>query len=186
MRIAVFCGSSPGRSPEYARHVERFGKALVQSGVDLVYGGGHVGLMGVVADTVMAAGGRVYGVIPQALSDKEVAHTGLTSLDIVEDMHQRKARMAELADGFVALPGGVGTLEELFEVWTWAQLGLHSKPVGLFNVEGYYDLLAGFVDHLVTEQFLADRYRAMLLVDDDPQRLIGRFRDYQPPQHKWS
>jgi uncharacterized protein (TIGR00730 family) len=186
MRIAVFCGSSRGRLPAYERQVRGFGKALVENGIDLVFGGGHVGLMGAIADSVLEGGGKVYGVIPRALSQKEVAHPGLTSLEIVEDMHQRKARMAELADGFIALPGGVGTLEELFEVWTWAQLGFHDKPVGLFNVEGFYDQLASFIDHLVTEQFLADPYRAMLLVDDDPQRLIGRFRDYTPPRRKWS
>lgn len=186
MRIAVFCGSSSGRLQAYADHAALFGKVLVDHGIDLVYGGGHVGLMGVVADSVLAAGGRVYGVIPKALASREVAHSSLTSLEIVDDMHQRKARMAELADSFVALPGGVGTLEELFEVWTWAQLGIHSKPVGLLNVEGYYELLAAFIDQMVKAQFLADRYREMLLVDDDPRRLLERFKDYQPPQRKWS
>lgn len=186
MRIAVFCGSSPGRSLAYGEHARHLGNKLVERGIDLVFGGGQVGLMGVIADTVMAGGGRVYGVIPRALSQKEVAHPNLTSLEIVEDMHQRKARMAELADGFIALPGGVGTLEELFEVWTWAQLGFHDKPVGLLNVDGFYDLLAGFIDQLVEERFLAETYRAMLLVDKDPDRLLTRFENYTPPPRKWS
>ncbi|MAL98505.1 TIGR00730 family Rossman fold protein [Hydrocarboniclastica marina] len=186
MRIAVFCGSSPGRSADYEVQARQLGEVLVTNNIDLVFGGGHVGLMGIIADTVMAAGGRAYGVIPRALSEREVAHQRLTSLEIVEDMHQRKARMAELADGFIALPGGVGTLEELFEVWTWAQLGLHAKPVGLLNVEGFYDLLARFIDQLVTEEFLGQVYRDMLLVDNSPQNLIDRFRDYTPPRRKWS
>lgn len=186
MRIAVFCGSSRGRIPAYEEQARGLGKVLAERGIDLVFGGGHVGLMGVIADTVMACGGRVYGVIPQALSQKEVAHPNLTSLEIVADMHQRKARMAELADGFIALPGGVGTLEELFEVWTWAQLGFHDKPVGLLNADGFYDLLTAFIDQLVREGFLAETYRAMLLTDSDPDRLLDRFSAYTPPKRKWS
>lgn len=186
MRIAVFCGSSVGRSPAYRAQARSLGNALLESGTDLIFGGGHVGLMGIIADTVMVGGGKVYGVIPRALSEREVAHQSLTSLEVVEDMHQRKARMAELADGFIALPGGVGTLEELFEVWTWAQLGLHNKPVGLLNKDGFYDLLVNFIDHLVTEEFLAETYRTMLLTDSDPVSLLKRFRRYTPPIRKWS
>lgn len=186
MRVAVFCGSSPGRSPAYEQQARQLGQVLLAKGVDLVFGGGHVGLMGILADTVMAGGGRVYGVIPRSLADKEVAHQNLTSLEIVDDMHQRKARMAELADGFIALPGGVGTLEELFEVWTWAVLGIHAKPVGLLNMDGFYTRLVDFIQHLVAEEFLADTYREMLLVDTDPGRLIERFEDYTPPLRRWS
>lgn len=175
-----------GRSPAYAQHARQLGEAMLENNIDLVFGGGHVGLMGVIADTVMSGGGRVYGVIPQALSVKEVAHQNLTSLEVVDDMHQRKARMAELSDGFIALPGGVGTLEELFEVWTWAVLGIHNKPVGLLNMGGFYTRLVEFIEQLVGEQFLSDIYREMLLVDEDPSRLLGRFGSYVPPRRRWT
>lgn len=186
MRIAVFCGSSLGRTPRYEEQARELAAALLEQNIDLVFGGGRVGLMGVIADAVMAGGGRVYGVIPRGLSDREVAHQSLTSLEIVDDMHQRKARMAELADGFIALPGGVGTLEELFEVWTWAVLGIHNKPIGLLNMDGFYTLLADFIDQLVREQFLAETYRDMLLVDNEPRRLLDRFETYTPPAKRWA
>ncbi|MFI9811523.1 LOG family protein [Saccharothrix variisporea] len=185
MRVCVFCGSSSGRE----RHLEvarQVGARLAELGVEVVYGGGRVGTMGALADGALAAGGSVFGVIPRSLVELEVAHHGLTELHVVETMHERKARMAELADAFVTLPGGAGTLEEMFEVWTWAQLGLHAKPLGLLDVDGYYGHLLKMVDHMVEEGFLKPPYRDMLLVADDLDRLLDGFRGYQPPDYKWT
>ncbi|MET7993075.1 TIGR00730 family Rossman fold protein [Amycolatopsis sp. NPDC005232] len=185
-RVCVFCGSSMGFTPAYAEAAAELGKLLAQRGIGLVYGGASVGTMGVVADAALAAGGEVIGVIPEALSSVEIAHAGLTELHVVPDMHQRKAKMAALSDGFLTLPGGAGTLEELFEVWTWAQLGLHSKPIGLVDVGGYYGPLVSFSDHMVTEGFLGAGYRDLLLVDADASALLDRFADYAPPAPpKW-
>jgi len=161
-----------------------FARELVARGMGLVYGGASVGVMGAVADAVLAEGGRVTGVIPQALQEKELAHPGLTELHVTGSMHERKTRMAELADGFVAMPGGVGTLEELFEIWTWAQLGWHHKPCALFNVAGYYDGLGTFLDHATEEKFRRPAHRKMLIVDAEPATLLDRMADYQPPQSK--
>ena len=171
-RVCVFCGSKHGARPEYAEAAGAMAAALVQSGIDLVYGGGRVGLMGVVADAVLAAGGEVIGVIPDHMSDREIAHFGLTDLRIVGSMHERKALMYELSDGFVALPGGLGTLEELFEITTWSQLGLHAKPTGLLDVAGFYTPLVGFLDQLVTEGFVDERHRRLLRVAADPAGLL--------------
>jgi uncharacterized protein (TIGR00730 family) len=184
--VCVFCGSSPGASPAYAEAAARLGRAIAGRGLTLVYGGGHVGLMGVVADAALGAGGRVVGVIPEALEAKELAHRSLTDLRVVGSMHERKALMSELADGFIALPGGIGTLEEWFEVWTWSQLGIQRKPCGLLNAAGYYDHLLAFLDHVTAERFLAPDHRAMVLVDDDATRLLDRLAGYRPPQtEKW-
>jgi uncharacterized protein (TIGR00730 family) len=171
----------------YADAARRFGTALAGRGLELVYGGGHVGLMGIVADAVLAAGGRVEGVIPRALVEKELAHQGLTRLHVVETMHQRKALMAELADAFAALPGGFGTGDELFEVLTWSQLGLHAKPVGLLNTAGYFDPLLAWIDHTVTERFLRPEYRERLRVATEPEPFLGMLLDPRPtPQvEKW-
>ena len=174
MRICVFCGSQMGASPRYREAARDFGTLLAGRGLGLVYGGGDVGLMGVLADAVLAAGGHAWGVIPRSLADREVAHAGLTELEIVTSMHERKARMADLADAFVALPGGLGTLDELFEIWTWAQLGIHAKPIGLLNVLGYFDPLLAFLDRTVEEGFVRPEHRATAAVDDDPARLLDR------------
>lgn len=184
--LCVFCGSSPGIDPVHGDAARALGAALAGAGIELVYGGGRVGLMGMVADSAMAAGGKVSGVIPKALADLEVAHHGLDELHIVGSMHERKAMMADRSDGFIALSGGIGTFEELFEIWTWAQLGDHRKPVALLNVAGFYDKLSGFLDDVVTAGFLREAHRSMLLVDDDPARLVARMRDYAPPvMEKW-
>ncbi|MBX9634896.1 MAG: TIGR00730 family Rossman fold protein [Magnetospirillum sp.] len=180
-RICVFCGSSMGTKPVYAQAAEALGRLVAERGLGLVYGGGNVGLMGVVANAALAAGGEVIGVIPEALLKMEVGHVELTSLHVVTSMHERKALMAELADGFIALPGGIGTLEELFEVWTWGQLGLHPKPLGFLDVAGYYDHLHAFLDHSQNEGFLKERHRAMVAVESDPAALLARLTAYQPP-----
>jgi uncharacterized protein (TIGR00730 family) len=185
-RICVYCGSSPGRDPAYADAAVRLGRALARRGIGLVYGGGHVGLMGTVANAVLADGGEVIGVMPQALVDREIAHTGLTELRVVGSMHERKLLMAELADGFVALPGGMGTLEELFEVYTWTQLGLHAKPLALLDVRGYYARLVAFLDHAVAERFVTEEHRAMLVVADTPAAVLEAFADWRAPDRpKW-
>jgi uncharacterized protein (TIGR00730 family) len=173
-RVCVFCGSQPGTRPQYAEAARATAAAMVAAGVDLVYGGGRVGLMGVVADAVLELGGQVVGVIPEHMSDREIAHYGLSDLRIVGSMHERKALMYELSDGFVALPGGLGTLEELFEITTWSQLGLHAKPTGLLDVEGFYGPLVAFLDQLVTEGFVSPRHRALLRVAADPVTLLER------------
>ena len=185
-RLCVFCGSSPGFDPAYGEAARALGTALAHAGIGLVYGGGCVGLMGIVADAALAAGGEVIGVIPQALVDRELAHHGCTTLHVVESMHARKAMMADLADGFVALPGGIGTFEELFEVWTWAQLGDHGKPVSLLNVTGFYDGLIAFLNDVVADGFMRERHRDMLIVADSVAPLLERLRCYTPPETgKW-
>jgi uncharacterized protein (TIGR00730 family) len=186
--VCVFCGSRAGARPAYAQAARRLGAALVARGMDLVYGGGHVGLMGVVADAVLAAGGRAGGVIVQSLVDRELAHAGLTELLVVETMHQRKALMAERADAFVALPGGYGTGDELFEILTWAQLGFHARPIGLLNTAGYFDPLLVWLDHMVREDFLRPKHRDLLLVADDADRLLDRLQQFQPQptEAKWT
>jgi len=185
-RICVFCGSSPGASPRYAAVARQLGGLLAERGLTLVYGGGNVGLMGVLANAVLAGGGDVIGVIPQALADLEVAHTGLPDLRIVGSMHERKALMAELADAFIALPGGLGTLEEFCEILTWAQLGLHRKPCGLLNTGDYFRQLIAFLDHAVSERFLRPEHRAMVQVEEEPSMLMDRLRDFQAPaSEKW-
>jgi uncharacterized protein (TIGR00730 family) len=181
VRVCVFCGSSTGRGPAYAQAARDLARLLAEQGVGVVYGGASVGTMGDLADAAVAAGAEVLGVIPQQLVDREIAHPGLTELHVVADMHERKARMAALADGFIALPGGAGTLEELFEVWTWGQLGLHTKPIGLLDVAGYYGRLRSLLEHMVVEEFLRPVSRDMLLVDEDPRSLLARMREYEPP-----
>jgi hypothetical protein len=171
-RVCVFCGSSSGTRPEYAAAARRFGAALAGRGLGLVYGGGHVGLMGALADAVLAAGGEVVGVIPQALVDRELAHGGLTELLVVNTMHERKALMADRADAFAALPGGFGTADELFEILTWAQLGLHAKPVGLLNVAGFFGPLLAWVDVAERESFLRPQHRDLLAVAEGPEALL--------------
>lgn len=185
-RVCVFCGSNAGARPEYLEAATALGKQLAERGMGLVYGGAGVGLMGAVADAALAAGGEVIGVMPRSLVEREVAHRKLRDLRVVGSMHERKALMAELADAFIALPGGLGTLEEFFEVWTWAQLGEHSKPLGMLNVAGYYDPLLVFFDHLVNERFIRPEHRAMVLVEEDCGTLIARFASYSPPVvSKW-
>lgn len=186
MHVAVYCGSSSGHNPDYVEAAQALGQYLGEQGINLVFGGGKVGLMGTVADAVLAAGGEVHGVIPEALKDRELAHPGLTHLDVVATMHQRKARMAELADAYIALPGGPGTLEELFEAWTWGQLGYHRKPCALYNVCGYYDALLDFVDRMTGEGFLSPTHAEMLIVASEPAPLVDALRAYQPPARKWS
>lgn len=180
-RVCVFCGSSAGARPVYADAARALGAELVRRGVGLVYGGGSVGLMGIVADAVLAAGGAVTGVIPRALATKELLHTGLTETHVVASMHERKALMAELASGFVALPGGLGTFEELLEILTWSQLGIHQKPVGVLNVEGYWDRFAAFLAHAVVEGFVSTENRALLLAADAPATLLDRLAAWTPP-----
>ncbi len=172
MRLAVFCGSSIGEQPGFGEAADAFGRMLAEQRIGVVYGGGHVGLMGKVADAALSAGGEVIGVIPEALERREVAHRGLTELHVVPDMHARKAMMASLSDGFVALPGGIGTLEELFEVWTWRILGYHHKPCGLLNVAGFFDELIAFLDKTVQEGFLRGNFREKLQIASDPQVLL--------------
>ncbi|MBS7545492.1 TIGR00730 family Rossman fold protein [Ancylobacter oerskovii] len=185
-RICVFLGSNAGRRAEYAEAAAAVGTTLARQGIGLVYGGASVGLMGILADAALAAGGEVIGVIPRGILEREVAHKGLADLRIVDSMHERKALMAELSDAFVALPGGAGTLEELFEVWTWAQLGSHEKPCAVLDVAGYFERLLGFVDHMVAEGFMRAEHRDMLLVAGDPESLLARLRDYRAPQvAKW-
>jgi uncharacterized protein (TIGR00730 family) len=183
-RLCVYCGSNVGGNPVYRETARRAGQLLAESGIGLVYGGGNVGLMGALADAALAAGGEVIGIIPGGLLSREVGHTGLTELHVVGTMHERKALMADLADAFLALPGGMGTLDELVEILTWAQLGIHAKPCGLLNVAGYFDPLIALLDHMVAERFLHPEHRALALVDDDLDRLLSRFADYHPPPVK--
>lgn len=184
--VAVFCGSSVGIRPEYVGAATQLGGALAARGITLVYGGASVGLMGAVADAALSAGGRVVGVIPVALQTKEIEHRGLTELHVVDSMHARKQLMADKADAFVALPGGLGTLEELFEVWTWAMLGYHAKPCSLLDAGGYFGRLAGFLDHAVTEGFIRRDYREMLIVREDADALLDALGAYEPPKlAKW-
>ncbi len=184
--VCVFAGSSAGSRAAYGEAARLLGMAIACRGAELVYGGGGTGLMGVVADAVLENGGRVRGVIPGPLVDRELAHHGITSLEIVGSMHERKARMADLADAFVALPGGLGTLEELMEIWTWAQLGIHAKPCGLVNTAGYYDPLMAMIDRMVVERFVGTVYRDLVLVDADPERLMSRIeRHVAPDLPRW-
>ena len=185
-RICVYCGSNPGKSVEFLESARTLAGALVQRDIGLVYGGASVGIMGEIADTVLARGGEVIGVIPQALVDKEVSHTGLTELRVVNSMHERKEIMADLAQGFIALPGGLGTMEEIFEVLTWAQLGFHQKPCALLNVKGYYNRLTQFLDHAVAQGFVTETHRKMLLVEEDPHSLLEVMTSYNAPAvDKW-
>ena len=185
-RICVYCGSSPGKNPAYSQAAEKLAIALGDRNIGLVYGGAAVGVMGAIADAVLEAGGKAIGVIPKSLAVKEVAHDGLNELHVVASMHERKAMMAELADGFIALPGGWGTLEEIFEMLTWAQLGFHDKPCGLLNIDGYYDDLIGFLENSFTEQFVNELYRPMLMTSDDPDSLLDQFATYRAPiVRKW-
>jgi uncharacterized protein (TIGR00730 family) len=180
MRICVYAGSNPGTNPAYAEAAAELARLLASRDIGVVYGGGKVGLMGILADSALAAGGEVIGVIPQDLMDREIGHTGLTELHVVASMHERKALMAELSDGFVALPGGAGTLEELIEVYTWSQLGLHDKPMGVLNVAGYYDGLAARLDHAVQEGFLRAQHRAALHAAATPAELLELFVGWRP------
>jgi uncharacterized protein (TIGR00730 family) len=183
--LCVYCGSSFGSSPDYADAARALAKAMVDDNIALVYGGGNVGLMGVIADEVMRLGGKATGVIPTALLEKEVGHRTLTQLHVVKDMHERKAMMAELSDGFIAMPGGIGTLEELFEVLTWSQLGFHNKPIGLLNVHGFYDDLIKFMQHLVAQGFLRPEHASLMMHEPDATALLQRFKTFQPQyQHK--
>ena len=190
-RICVFCGSNPGRDPAYRAAAEQLGRTLAARGIRLIYGAGNIGLMGAVADACLAAGGEVIGVIPEALMGKEVEgrhveHRTLTRLEVVDSMHTRKARMAELSDGFIALPGGFGTFEEFCEILTWGQLGFHVKPMGLLNVQGFYDPLLAMFDRAVSDGFLRPQNRAMALASTDIDDLLARMADYQPePVSKW-
>ncbi|RJS58705.1 TIGR00730 family Rossman fold protein [Bacillus sp. PK3_68] len=183
-RLAVFCGSSNGASDLYIEGAKNLGKELAKRQIELVYGGASVGVMGAVADAVLEAGGHVIGVMPSFLDEREISHKHLSQLIVVESMHERKAKMAELADGFIALPGGPGTLEEFFEIFTWAQLGLHQKPCGLLNINNYYTPLVTLFNHMTEEQFLQEKYRSMALVDTDPAGLLHQFNTYQPPSVK--
>lgn len=182
--LAVFCGSSIGASAVYVEEAKNLGAELAKRNITLVYGGSSVGIMGAVADSVLEAGGNVIGVMPDFLEKKEIAHKSLTELIVVESMHERKAKMAELADGFMALPGGPGTLEEFFEIFTWAQLGLHQKPCGLLNINHYYDPLVALFNHMSDEKFLHEKFRSMALVDVEPNGLLDQFNTYEPPTVK--
>jgi hypothetical protein len=179
--ICIYCGSSPGRLDTYASAAFSLAESLVRRNIKLVYGGASIGIMGMLADQVLKLGGQAIGVIPKALAHKEVAHHHLTELHVTESMHERKVLMAELSDGFIALPGGIGTLEELFEIWTWAQLGFHHKPCGLINVAGYYDALIQFLDHVRAEQFVKKQHHAMLIVETNPDALLDRYVNYHYP-----
>lgn len=185
-RICVYCGSNPGRTPEYREAANQLGQALVKRGIGLVYGGASIGVMGAVANAVLEHGGEAIGIIPQSLATREVAHTSLSELIVVTSMHERKAKMAELSDGFIALPGGWGTFEEIFEALTWAQLGIHEKPCGLLNISGYFDHLALFLQHAMDEKFVREAYKPMIMMEQGPDDLLDRFAAYQPPKvHKW-
>jgi uncharacterized protein (TIGR00730 family) len=184
-RLAVFCGARAGVNPAFAAAARALGQALLARGLGLVYGGGNIGLMGVIADTVLAGGGEVIGVIPTFLRDREVAHESVTELRLVTTMHERKGLIYDLADGVMVLPGGIGTLDELFETWTWNYLQLHAKPCGLLNVAGYYDPLVAMIERAVTEQFLHLTPHARLLVGEDPVRLLDQLQQAQPQAGRW-
>ena len=184
--ICVFCGSSIGSHQEYEQQAAFMGRALAQRGIALVYGGGRVGLMGVMADAALNAGGRVVGIIPDHLWQREIGHSGLTELHVVDSMHTRKALMAERSDAFVAMPGGIGTLEEFFEVWTWGQLGLHAKPYGLLNIRGYYSPLVAMLDHMVDQQFMRREHRDLVLIRDQVEPLLDALAEHRPRRmDKW-
>jgi hypothetical protein len=180
-RVCVFCGSSPGARADYAEAARAMGQAMASQGIGLVYGGGRVGLMGVLADAALEAGGEVIGVIPEHMTSREIAHYDLSDLRVVGTMHERKALMYELADGFVALPGGLGTLEELFEILTWCQLGLQVKPSGLLDVDGYFSCLVEFLDHVTSEGFIKEVHRRLVVVEEQPGRLLNQLRAFEPP-----
>lgn len=180
-RISVFCGSSPGIDKEYTIVAKELGQALVNNGLGLVFGGGAVGLMGVIARSVMEKGGEVVGVIPEAMVKKELALKELTDLRIVGSMHERKALIAELSDGFIAMPGGLGTIEEIFEALTWSQLGIHNKPCGFLNARNYFHQLIKFLDHMSDQHFLNEKHRSMIIVENDPETLLAKFKSYQHP-----
>lgn len=188
-RVCVYCGSGVGAETGYAEAARSLGRALVREGIGLVFGGGRIGMMGILAETVLAGGGEVVGVIPEHLREKGLALESVTSLRVVDGMHSRKALMADLADAFIALPGGFGTAEEFFEILTWAQIGLHAKPCGLLNVDGYFDHLVRFVDHAVGEEFIAPAHRALLLVDEEPDALLRRLASHKaatPDKAGWA
>ncbi|UYZ82815.1 TIGR00730 family Rossman fold protein [Entomomonas sp. E2T0] len=186
-RICVFCGSNTGNNPIYIEQAKQLGTTLAKHNITLIYGGTTIGLMGAIADAVLAAGGKVIGIIPQRLADKpNMAHQGLTDLHIVESMHQRKAKMAELADGFIALPGGIGTFEELFEMLTWSQLDFHKKPCAVLNINGFYDKLTDFLDSVIAAQFMKPEHRQLLISESDPKQLLEKMHNYQAPTvSKW-
>src|SRR6478672_1706193 len=181
-RLCVFCGTNTGTRPDYGAAARELGTLLAKEGIELVYGGASVGIMGELADSVQEHGGHVTGIIPQQLMEKEAAHTGIRNLIVVASMHQRKSQMADMSDGFVALPGGIGTLEGFFEILTWAQLGIHSKPSGILNVAGYFDELTRFLDHAVQEGFLTEPHRDAIFVETEPRKLLERMRAYSPPE----
>lgn len=183
--VAIFCGSSSGAAPIYVTHAELVGRTLAERGITLVYGGGKVGLMGAVANACLNAGGTVIGVMPRHLVEREIVHRGLSELHVVENMHERKHKMAELADGFIALAGGAGTLEEIFEQWTWAQIGLHQKPCAFLNTTGYYDDLFKFIEKMVEQQFTQQRYAEILCLSDQIEEILQHFQHYQAPIAKW-
>jgi uncharacterized protein (TIGR00730 family) len=183
-RLAVFCGSSFGASEAYRTGAIQLGKEFAKRDITLVYGGSSNGLMGVVADTVLAEGGHAIGVIPRVLEEREISHKGLTELITVETMHERKAKMADLANGFVVLPGGTGTLEEFFEMFTWGQIGLHQKPCGLLNISHYYDPLISLFDHMIEQKFLQEKFRSMAIIEEKPEALLDKFVNYVPPTIK--
>lgn len=185
MRICVFCGSNSGNNGLYVTAAREMGKTLAAHNIDLIYGGGRVGLMGALADAALGAGGAVIGVMPRALVEREIQHTSLSQLHTVETMHERKTKMAELADGFIALPGGAGTLEEIFEQWTWAQLGIHDKPCGFLNTSGYFDSLRKMIEQMTGEGFLRPEHASMLVFDTHPAAILDEFRNYSPPEAKW-
>jgi uncharacterized protein (TIGR00730 family) len=181
-RICVFCGTNPGSRLEYGAAARELGRLLAQERIELVYGGASVGIMGELADSVQEHGGHVTGIIPQQLMEKEAAHTGIPNLIVVASMHQRKSQMADMSDGFIALPGGIGTLEGFFEILTWGQLGIHAKPSGILNVAGYFDELSRFLDHAVQEGFLTEMHREAIMLESEPVRLLDRLRAYSPPE----
>jgi uncharacterized protein (TIGR00730 family) len=181
-RICVFCGSSPGNNSKYKKYANKLGKTLTEYGITLIYGGSNIGLMGEIANSMISKNGNVIGIIPRVLVEKEVAFTKLQDLRIVNSMHERKALMAEMADGFISMPGGFGTLEETIEMLTWTQLGIHEKPLGLMNVEGYFDRLFDFFDHMVSEGFLVKGFRDMVLMDANPAGLLEKMMNFTPPQ----
>lgn len=186
MKIAIFCGSSSGNHPEYLAKTQALGQFLATQNIDIVYGGGKVGLMGAIADSVLENGGKAYGVMPKDLVDKEIAHPALTDLSVVASMHERKAKMAAMADAFISLPGGAGTLEEIFEAWTWAQLGHHTKPCAFYNIGGYYEPLIMMVERMVDAGFLNNQYAEMLITCDTPDSVLSSFKSYSPPKQKWT
>jgi uncharacterized protein (TIGR00730 family) len=181
-RICVFCGTNPGSGPEYGNAAKELGRLLAERDIELVYGGASVGIMGELADSVHEHGGHVTGIIPQQLMQKEAAHTGIPDLIVVASMHQRKSQMADMSDGFIALPGGIGTLEGFLEILTWGQLGIHRKPCGILNVAGYFDALTAFLDHAVQAGFLTETHRKMIMIEPEPGRLLDHMSSYAPPE----